>query len=459
MSQSESLSGANAAAERSRVLAVDATLSSITAEISEPVLRGRAGLGWWTGFALGVLATGAMLLAIFFVLYKGIGIWGDNSTVVWGVSIANYAWWIGLGNAGLLISCILLMTRQKWRASVSRIAETIALLAAGVAGIFPIIHLGRPYLFYWVAPYPDVMQLWPQWRSALVGDFFSIAAFVFFAFIFWYTGAMPDFATLRDRAETRAGQVFYGALAMGWRGSARQWHHYDSFYYALASLGIPLVVMTESVAATDLAASLMPGWQDTMLPFYFTVGSLFSGFAMLMVLAIPIRTALKLQRIITRRHFDVGAKMLLAGSVVIGLCYLSQWFTVWYANDKAGIYFTKFEFNGVYATRYWIAFFCNVVVGQLFWWPRARRSLPLVFVVAILISTGIWMEHVLLEIHSLSRGYLPSQWREYVPTIWDWLLTAGALGFFFFLFFVFVRVFPACSMHEVRNLLGRKEVT
>ncbi|HEY1982681.1 MAG TPA: NrfD/PsrC family molybdoenzyme membrane anchor subunit, partial [Xanthobacteraceae bacterium] len=281
-------------------------LEAVNAAVAAPLLE--RGLwtwrAWWIGAAVSFALTCAFLLAVFMVLTHGIGIWGVNTTVVWGFAIADYVWWIGIGNAGTLISSMLLLTRQRWRASINRFAEAMTLFAAAIAGLFPILHLGRPIYFYWLAPYPNTMGLWPQWRSALVWDFWAILSYILFSFIFWYVGLIPDLATLRDRARTRGRQLFYGALALGWCGSARHWHHYRRFYFAMAALAVPLVTSVHSIVGLDFAASLMPGWQETIFPPYFVVGAMFSGFAMVVVLAACIRRGLGLEGLITKSHFD-----------------------------------------------------------------------------------------------------------------------------------------------------------
>ena len=441
------------------LLPTDASYGSVTRDIANPVLGGHASGRWWIGLAVGAAGTLLMLVSIYWLFYKGIGIWGDNTTVVWGFAIANYVWWIGIGNAGTLISCMLLLTRQRWRASINRFAEAMTLFAAAIAGLFPILHLGRPYLFYWLVPYPNVMSVWPQWRSPLVWDFFAIAVYILFSLIFWYTGAIPDFATLRDRARTPVAQRVFGVLALGWRGSMYQWRHYDSFYYAMAALGVPLVISVHSVVGLDFAAGLMPGWQETIFPPYFVVGAMFSGFAMVVTLAIPIRAALGLEHLVTLRHFDAMGKILLAGAIIMGLSYATEWFMAWYGGHEADRFVTMFEFTGAYSFGYWALLFCNVLAPQLLWWRTVRRNLVLLLVIAILINVGMWLERVLIVANTLSRGYLPSQWRLYAPTIWDWVLTLGTLGLFVLLFFLFVRVVPACSIHEVRRLIHRLGAT
>lgn len=439
--------------ERSaQLLPADATYASVTREVANAVIAS-PGAYWWLGFGGSLVLVIVMVAAIAWLFIKGVGIWGVNSANVWGFAIAAYVWWIGIGNAGTLISCMLLLTRQRWRASINRFAEAMTLFAAAIAGLFPILHLGRPYLFYWLVPYPNVMGVWPQWRSPLVWDFFAIASYLIFSLVFWYTGLIPDLASMRDRSRSRVGHCIYGVLALGWTGSARQWQRFESFYWAMAALGVPIVCSVHSVVGLDFAAGLMPGWSETVFPPYFVVGAMFSGFAMVVTLAIPIRWGLGLQRLITLEHFDAMGKILLMGSIIMGFSYATEWFLAWYGGNRAERFLTMFEFAGTYAVFYWLLLLCNVVAPQLLWWRHMRRSLPLLLTVALLINVGMWLERILIIINTLSAGFLPSQWTTYAPTFWDWALLAGTLGFFSFLFFCFVRLVPVVSMHEVRQLV------
>jgi molybdopterin-containing oxidoreductase family membrane subunit len=440
-----------AAPPRKRFLPPGMSYAAVTAEVAGATFA-TGTMRWWLPFAASVALTLLMLVAIAVLFAEGVGIWGVNSDVVWGFAIANYVWWIGIGNAGTLISSMLLLTRQRWRASINRFAEAMTLFAAAIAGLFPILHLGRPYLFYWLVPYPSVMGVWPQWRSPLVWDLFAIASYLIFSLLFWYTGLIPDLAGMRDRASTRFGQLAYGVFALGWRGSARQWQALEAFYWAMAAMAVPLVVSVHSVVGLDFAFSLMPGWQETIFPPYFVVGAMFSGFAMVVTLAIPIRWGLRLENLITLDHFDAIAKVLLTGALIMGLSYATEWFMAWYAGSSAERFLTRFEFTGTTSPLYWLMLFCNVGAPQMLWWRGARRNLAVLLVVALLINVGMWLERILIVVNTLSRGFLAAQWSFYLPTLWDWALLAGTLGFFWFLFMIFVRLVPAVSMHEVRQL-------
>jgi Ni/Fe-hydrogenase subunit HybB-like protein len=414
---------------------------------------------WWIAFAVSLIFTTIFLIAVAWLFVSGIGIWGVNSTIVWGYAIANYVWWIGIGNAGTLISAMLLLMRQHWRASINRFAEAMTIFAASIAGLFPIMHLGRPLYFYWLTPYPNTMTAWPQWRSALIWDFWAILSYLLFSIIFWYLGLIPDFATLRDRARSRGGQRFYGALALGWRGSARDWHVYHVYQLTMASLAVPLVVSLHSVVGLDFAASLMPGWQETIFPPYFVVGAMYSGFAMVVVLAALVRRGFGLQALITPAHFDVMAKILLAASIIMGLSYATEWFTAWYGGGRADRDLVAYLFTGAYAPLYYAQLFCNVVLPQAFWFPIVRRNIPAVFLIAIAINVGMWLERILIIWMTLSHGFLPSMWRLFQPTIWDWLTMFGSLGLFATMYLIFVRLVPAVSMHEVKKDVIDQEVS
>ena len=425
--------------------------------VTAPLLRrGWSWRAWWIAFAVSSALTVMFLASILWLFVKGVGIWGVNSTVVWGYAIADYVWWIGIGNAGTLISAMLLLTRQRWRAATNRFAEAMTLFAATIAGLFPILHLGRPLYFYWLTPYPNTMTVWPQWRSALIWDFWAILSYILFSIIFWYVGLIPDLATVRDRARSSRQRAIYGALALGWRGSARHWRVYENYHVAMACLGVPLVVSLHSVVGLDFAASLMPGWQETIFPPYFVVGAMYSGFAMVVCLAALVRWGFRLAPVITVEHFDVMAKIMLAASIIMGLSYATEWFNAWYTGERAGRSLLVFQFTGAYAPLYAALLFCNVAAPQAFWSTAVRRNIVAVFVIAVVINLGMWLERILIIWNTLSHGYTPSTWRLFVPTMWDWSTLFGSLGFFAFLFLIFVRLVPSVSMHEVRRLVSEE---
>lgn len=441
----------DAASDDGRLVRLD-RIDGINMIVTAPLLDGERWPRWWIALGVSFLVTLVFLGSAAWLLIRGIGIFGNNSTVVWGFPIANYVWWIGIGNAGTLISSMLLLTHQRWRAAINRFAEAMTLIAVAIAGLFPIMHMGRPQYFYWLFPYPNTMGLWPQWRSALIWDFWAIVSYLLFSIIFWYTGLIPDLATLRDRAATRRKQFFYGVLALGWRNSARHWKAYQTYYITMAALATPLVVSVHSIVGLDFAASLMPAWQEPIFPPYFVVGAMFSGFAMVVLLAALVRWGLRLEAVITIRHFDVMAKIMLVAAWIMTLSYCTEWFSAWYGGRPVDRDLVVYEFTGTYGALYWAMLFCNCVAPQAFWLPRVRRNIAWVVAVGIAINIGMWLERILIVWNTLAHAYVPSMWHVFYPTMWDWLLLVGSLGFFAFLYLLFVRIFPAVSMHELRHL-------
>ena len=426
--------------------------ASIGDKISDLVLTRPVRWPWLAAF-LGTLAGTLVLLgAMTYLFLEGVGIWGINIPVAWGFAIANCVWWIGIGHAGTFISAILLLLRQRWRTSITRVAEAMTLFAAAMAGLFPILHLGRPWLFYYLAPYPNRMNLWPQWRSPLVWDFFAIATYITVSFLFWYMGLLPDLATLRDRAHARWKQLAYGLFALGWRGEARDWARHQSAYLLLAGLATPLVVSVHSVISLDFAIGNTPGYHSTIFPPYFVAGALFSGFAMVLTLAIPLRRAFGLYDFITAVHLDHAAKVMLATGALLAYGYASETFMAFYSGDEYEIAMTLDRWTGFYAPVYWSMLFINVVVPQLLWWRRVRRSAGVLFALSLVINLGMWMERVVIVVQSTSHDFLPSAWGRFIPTIWDWIILLGSISAFAWLFLVFIRLLPAISISEMREL-------
>jgi molybdopterin-containing oxidoreductase family membrane subunit len=429
------------------------TYASVTDKISDIVLSRRTRWPWLALFAIGLAGTMAFFGAIAWLFSEGIGIWGVNIPVAWGFAIANFVWWIGIGHAGTFISAILLLLRQHWRTSINRFAEAMTLFAAGIAGIFPILHLGRPWFFYWLAPYPNVMELWPQWRSPLVWDLFAISTYLTVSLVFWYLGLIPDLATLRDRAASRGRKIVYGLLALGWRGEARHWARFETAYLLLAGLATPLVVSVHSVVSLDFAIGMVPGYHSTVFPPYFVAGALFSGFAMVLTLAIPMRRFFGLQDFITLRHLDNAAKIMLACGWFVAYGYFIETFTACYSGDPYDIAMIGDRMTGFYAPVYWGLLVCNVLVPQILWSRRARRCVPLLFAVALIVNVGMWMERVMIVVQSMHRDFMPSAWGDFIPTRWDWITFGGSIGFFVLLFLLFLRFLPAISIYEMRELI------
>jgi molybdopterin-containing oxidoreductase family membrane subunit len=431
----------------------------VTERISAPVLRPTP-LAWFLGFGLSFALLSLFMASVTYLFYRGVGVWGVNIPVAWGLAIANFVWWIGIGHAGTLISAILLLMNQQWRTSINRFAEAMTLFALACASLYPILHLGRPEYFYWLLPYPNVEAVWPQFRSPLTWDVFAIISYGVVSLFFWYAGLLPDLATMRDRSEGRLAWAFYGTLALGWRGASRHWHYYRTAYLLLAGLATPLVVSVHSIVSYDFAVSILPGWHSTLSPPYFVAGAAFSGLAMVIMITMTLRAAFRLEDFITLRHFDNLAKIMLALGLVVAYAYVIEWFLAWYSANRFEAHDAAERAFGAYAAVFWAQVLCNAVVPQLLWLRRVRRSLPLLFLISLVVCTGMWFERSVIVVTSLHEDFLPSSWGLYSPTIWDWAVFAGSTGLFLSLMFLFVRFLPAVSMSELRKLVagpGEKE--
>jgi Ni/Fe-hydrogenase subunit HybB-like protein len=436
-----------------RVLGGAHSYESISEKISGIVLASSAPRWWWIGFGISSVGTLVFFGSIAYLFAEGVGIWGVNIPVAWGFAITSYVWWIAIAMSGTFISAALHLTRQPWGVSISRSAEAMTIFALVIAGLFPIIHLGRPWFFYWLAPYPNVMTLWPQWRSPLVWDFFAILAYLLLSLMFWYLGLIPDFATLRDRARAGAAQFFYGLLALGWRGEARHWARRSGAHLLLAGFAVPLVVSVHSVVGLDFAAGNTPGWHSTIFPPFFVAGAMFSGFAMAMTLVVPLRRAYGLEDFITDRHLDNLAKLILAMELVVAYSYVMELFTAWYSADRYEIYTALDRMGGPYAPVYWALILCVVVVPQALWSRRVRYSPWTLFGISLVINVGMWLERFMLIVTSTHRDFLPSAWGMFYPTFWDWATLLGSIGFFAWMILLFIRFVPLISMAEMRELL------
>jgi Ni/Fe-hydrogenase subunit HybB-like protein len=429
------------------------TSASVTDQISAIVLTRRTPRGWYIGFGVAFLLVMVLLYAIAYLLLRGIGVWGVNAPVGWGFAIINFVWWIGIGHAGTLISAILLLLRQEWRTSINRFAEAMTLFAVACAGLFPLLHVGRPWLAYWLLPYPNTMGLWPQFRSPLVWDVFAVSTYAIVSFLFWYVGLIPDLATLRDRTQHRLARALYGFLAMGWRGSALHWHRYQMAYLLLAGLATPLVVSVHTVVSLDFAASIVPGWHATVFPPYFVAGAIYAGFAMVMTLAIPIRAIYHLHDFITMRHLQNMALIILATGLMVAYGYVMEIFMAWYGGNPYEQFMITNRLQGPYAPMYWGLIFCNVLVPQVLWMQRVRANVKALFAVAMVVNVGMWLERYIIVVTSLHRDFLPSAWGMYAGTVWDWALYVGTIGLFFALLFLFIRFLPMISIFEMRELV------
>jgi len=423
----------------------------ITDKIAGLVLARPMHWGFAVGLAVASALTILLLVAISYLFAKGVGIWGLNQPVAWAFAITNFVWWVGIGHAGTFISAFLLLLRQHWRTSINRFAEAMTIFAVAMAGMMPILHLGRPWFFYWLIPYPDVMNVWPQWRSPLIWDIFAIGTYIVVSVLFWYMGLLPDLATLRDRARTRGRQIVYGLLALGWRGEARQWHRYDTAYLLMAGLATPLVISVHSVVSLDFAFGLVPGWHSTIFPPYFVAGALYSGFAMALVLAVPMRAAFRLEEFITRDHLARMGTLMLVTGLLVTYSYLVEAFTAFYSADRFEIAVIADRYSGVYAPLTWSVVLCNVVVPQALWSSRIRHRPIALFVVGLVVLVGMWLERFVIIVQSLAHDFLPSSWHLYAPTFWDLATLAGSIGAFALLFLLFLRFLPAISMAELRK--------
>jgi len=440
--------------ESTPVLAPGHTYATITDKISAIVLVQKTKRGWWGGFVVAFAFLMLLHLAVGYLLTVGVGIWGINIPVGWGLAIVNFVWWIGIGHVRTLISAFLFLMRQAWRQSINRFAEAMTLFAVASAGMFPLLHMGRPWLFFWLTPYPDTMGTWPQFRSPLVWDVFAVSTYGTISLLFWFVGLLPDLATLRDRAKDRVSRMIYGVLAMGWRGSAMHWHRYEMAYLLLAGLATPLVVSVHTVVSFDFTMGVIPGWHSTIFPPYFVAGAIYSGFAMVVTLAIPLRKFYGLEDFLTLRHLDNMAKILLATGLIVAYGYTMETFMAFFSGPNTyDRYMMINRMTGPYAPVYWCLILCNIVIPLTsLWFARIRRNVVALFVISLVIQTGMWLERFVIVVTSLHRDFLPSSWGMYYPTKWDWAVYTGTIGLFFTLFLLFIRFLPMISIFEMRGL-------
>jgi Ni/Fe-hydrogenase subunit HybB-like protein len=429
------------------------TFASVTDKISAIVLTRRTPWFWYLGFGLSFMLVLVLLFATAYLLTVGIGIWGINVPVAWGFAIVNFVWWIGIGHAGTLISAILLLLRQKWRQSINRFAEAMTLFAVACAGLFPLLHLGRPWYFYWLFPYPSTMGIQPQFRSPLVWDVFAVSTYFTVSLLFWYMGLIPDLATMRDQARRRFARFAYGILAMGWRGSAIHWHRYEMAYLLMAGLATPLVVSVHTVVSFDFAVALIPGWHSTIFPPYFVAGAIYSGFAMVLTLAIPLRKMYGLEDFITLRHLKNMGEVMLATGLIVAYGYLMETFAAWYSGNIYEQYMMWNRVFGPYWYMYWALILFNILVPQALWFRFVRTNPLALFIIAICVNIGMWLERYVIIVVSLSRDFMPSSWGMYSGTIWDYAIFAGTIGLFVCLMFIFIRLLPMISIFEMRELV------
>jgi molybdopterin-containing oxidoreductase family membrane subunit len=437
---------------RPTLITGDKTLGDVTREICEPMERRPNGL-WWAAFGLSSSLLIVGLVAVTYQIATGIGTWGLNKTVGWGFDITNFVFWVGIGHAGTLISAVLFLFRQKWRTSVNRSAEAMTLFAVMCAGIFPLIHMGRPWLAYWMAPYPNTRgSLWINFKSPLVWDFFAISTYFLISAVFWYVGLIPDFATARDRNDGWRKRI-YGLLSLGWNGSSRTWHHYETVYLLLAGLATPLVFSVHTIVSMDFATSVIPGWHTTIFPPYFVAGAIFSGLAMVLTLMLIMRKVMSMENYITVTHVESMCKLMLAMGCVVAMAYGTEFFTAFFSGNVYEQFVFKNRAMGPFYWAYWTMVSCNVLGPQLLWFKWARRNLVVVFVITIIVNIGMWFERFVIIVTSLHRDFLPSSWADYTPTTIELATLAGSFGLFFTCFLLFCRVCPVIAMAEVKGVL------
>ena len=438
----------------------DHSFATVSDKISDLTLKRKTPYFWFIGFGIAFMVAQLLLFAVTTLLAKGIGIWGNNQPVGWAFDIINFVWWIGIGHAGTLISAILLLLNQKWRTSINRFAEAMTLFAVACAAMFPLLHTGRPWLAaYWLFPYPNTMGIWPQFRSPLIWDVFAVSTYGTISLLFWYVGLIPDLATLRDRAKNKVFKFIYGILSWGWRGSARHWHRYEIAYLLLAGISTPLVLSVHSIVSFDFSVSQVPGWHATIFPPYFVAGAIFAGFAMVLILCIPLRVWYNMKDFITDTHLVYMAKIMLATGLIVVYGYAMEAFFGWYSASQYEVFMVKNRiWEGPYWYMYWLLILCNGLSIQFLWFKRVRESPFWLFIISIIVSIGMWLERFVIIVTSLNRDFLPSSWAMYSPTIFDWSMFIGTIGFFFTLIFLFVRFLPVISIFEVRTLLPEANV-
>lgn len=440
------------------VLAAGHDFDTVTARIGDVVLDQKQPKGWWIGFGIGFVLLNVLMMAVTWLLVKGTGIWGINNPVGWAFAIINFVWWIGIGHAGTLISAILLLLNQDWRTSINRFAEAMTLFAVACAGLFPVLHTGRPWLAFWLFPFPNSMELWPNFRSPLIWDVFAVSTYATVSALFWFVGLIPDFASLRDRSTGKIQQTIYGILALGWRGSARHWDRYETAYLLLAGLSTPLVVSVHSVVSFDFAIALIPGWHATIFPPYFVAGAVYAGFAMVLTIAIPLRVAYNMKDFITDRHLDLMARVMLATGLFVGYGYATEAFMAWFSANTYETFMMSNRMWGPSSWSYWALILCNGLAIQPLWSQTIRSSPIALFVIAMFVNVGMWLERFVIVATSLQHDFMPSAWGMYYPTIWDILTFVGTMGLFVTLLFLFIRFLPMISIFEMRTLVPEAEL-
>ncbi len=446
------MSDAHVSQLRQSLVPQDRTYKQISEDVLD-TLEEKPSKGWLLGFSISAFI---LTIGFFVVAYQvgtGIGTWGLNKTIGWSWDITNFVFWVGIGHAGTLISAVLLIFRQRWRTAINRAAEAMTIFAVACAGIFPLIHAGRPWLLYWVFPYPNTRgDLWVNFRSPLLWDVFAISTYLTVSLVFWYMGLLPDLASVRDRTKSSIRKVIYGILSFGWNGSNRTWHHWEVMSLILAGLATPLVLSVHTIVSMDFATSVIPGWHTTIFPPYFVAGAIFSGFAMVCTLLIITRKVLNWENYITVGHIEAMCKVITTTGMIVGLAYGTEFFIAWYSGNEYEQYCFVNRATGPYWWAYWSMITCNVISPQFFWFKKLRTNMTFVFIISIVVNIGMWFERFVIITTSLHRDFLPSSWSMYSPTwveIWTFI---GTFGLFFTLFFIFIRVLPGIAVAEVKSV-------
>jgi Ni/Fe-hydrogenase subunit HybB-like protein len=426
---------------------------TVTELVSAPIEAKKPPRAWYIAFAFSLLGLGNLLAMVGYLVWQGVGVWGNNNTVGWAWDITNFVFWIGIGHAGTLISAILFLLRQKWRTSINRFAEAMTIFAVICALLFPTIHVGRVWVFYWVFPLPNQMSMWPNFKSPLLWDVFAVSTYGTVSIIFWFVGLIPDFATMRDRSKTRIRRLVYGIVSLGWRGSNRHWQHYERAYLIFAGISTPLVLSVHSVVSFDFATSVLPGWHTTIFPPYFVAGAIFSGFGMVMTLMVLARALFGLEKIVQLKHLENMNKVITLTGTMVGYAYGMEFFTAWYSGNQYERFVFLNRAFGPYAWAYWTMISCNVISPQFFWFKKLRTNVPFMFVISIFVNIGMWFERFVIIVTSLHRDYLPSAWNYFRPTFADIFTFVGSFGLFFTLFLLFLRYIPMIAIAEVKAVL------
>jgi len=431
------------------------TFHDITEAVAAPIESPNS--RWWIAFLMSLSMLGVLGISLAYLFYMGTGIWGLNNPVAWGWAIVNFVFWVGIGHAGTLISAVLFLFRQKWRTSINRASEAMTIFAVICALLFPTVHTGRPWFIYWPLPIPNQMNMWPNFRSPLLWDVFAVSTYFTVSLLFWYVGLIPDLATMRDRAKTPMRRFAYGLFALGWRGSTRHWLHYEKAYMILAGLATPLVLSVHTIVSFDFAVSQLPGWHTTIFPPYFVAGAIFSGFAMVLTLLVPLRVWFRLEHLITIKHLENMAKIILLTGTMVGYAYAMEFFIAWYSGNPYESYAFANRAFGDYWWAYWIMVSCNVITPQFIWFKSIRRSPAALFILSIFVNIGMWFERFVITVTSLHHDFLPSSWDYYSPTVWDVATLVGSFGLFFTLFCIFVRYLPTIAIAEVKSVMPQAD--